>query len=318
MSRRLGATRSSCHDSSYSTEQFEFKIFVRRGNAAQRARGRVRMCRARPGGCTRWRGASDRPRRIRFVERGAGTHLAATGSLALASRADLAVSTFGSGYSDFRTRSCSRGHMLASSASGSMRVERNRHFVLAKTVISTPVRRFLRQDIASSECLSVLLLMRQHADRWWEAQNVADALDIAADTAQAALERLSARNLLDVRLAGSLTYCYHPGTDSLASLVDDVARLHAADRGVVFDLVAGPRRVPPCSARRSRTGGPRPMASSRHYSCGRLRVACRLARMCAASRESVWTISAADMIGRPSPTRSNSGSSARHRTRITD
>lgn len=102
-----------------------------------------------------------------------------------------------------------------------------------------PVRRFLRQDVGSSECLSVLLLIHRHAERWWDAQDVAVGLGIGADTAQTQLERLSTRNVLDVRLVGSLTYRYRPGAAWLASLVDDVARLHAADAGVVLDLVAG-------------------------------------------------------------------------------
>lgn len=186
-------------------------------------------------------GAGDATNHVR--ERG-GTHLAATGSLPLASGAD-----FGRQRPWERLRGLPRPILFAWTNPGFSGFWLNAggkesSFRLAKTVISIPVRRFLRQDIASSECLSVLLLMRRHAERWWEAQNVADALDIAADTAQAQLERLSARNLPDVRLAGTLTDRYHPGTDWLASLVEDVARLHAADRGVVFDQVAGPGRSP--------------------------------------------------------------------------
>jgi hypothetical protein len=84
--------------------------------------------------------------------------------------------------------------------------------------------------------------MRRHVERWWGAQHLAEELSMPADTAQTQLERLSARNLLDVRIAESVIYRYHPGTDWLAALVDDVSRAHYADRQTVRDLVSGARR----------------------------------------------------------------------------
>jgi hypothetical protein len=113
---------------------------------------------------------------------------------------------------------------------------------MVKTVISISVRRFLRQDIASLECLDVLLLMRRHVERWWGAQHLAEELSMPAEMAQMQLERLSARNLLNVRIAESVIYRYHPGTDWLAELVDDVSRVHYADRQAVHDLVSETRR----------------------------------------------------------------------------
>lgn len=118
------------------------------------------------------------------------------------------------------------------------------HAWMAKTSISGPVRRFLRQDIASPECLYVLLLMRRHMERWWGAPQLAQELSFSAETVQVQLERLSVRNLLDVRIAESLIYRYHPGSDWLARLVDDISRAHDADHQGVHDLVSGTKHGP--------------------------------------------------------------------------
>jgi hypothetical protein len=88
------------------------------------------------------------------------------------------------------------------------------------------VGRFLREEIASFERLAVLLLVRRQATRWWSAHAVALDLLMPVDAAQAHLEHLSARNLLDIRLSESVIYCYKPGTDDLAQLVDRVADAH--------------------------------------------------------------------------------------------
>jgi hypothetical protein len=113
---------------------------------------------------------------------------------------------------------------------------------MVNSAISASVRRFLRQDIASPECLYVLLLMRRHMERWWEAQQLAKELSLSAETVQTQLERLSVRNLLDVRIAESVIYRYHPGTDWLATLIDDISRAHDADHQNVHDLVSGTQR----------------------------------------------------------------------------
>lgn len=107
-------------------------------------------------------------------------------------------------------------------------------------MISDAVRRFLLEDIGSIERLEVLLLMHQHLETWWEAHALSTALGMPVEAAQAHLERLCARNLLEVRVAGSLIYRYQPGTGWLSQLVEDVSRAHHTDRRGVLALVASP------------------------------------------------------------------------------
>jgi hypothetical protein len=111
-------------------------------------------------------------------------------------------------------------------------------------VLSDAVRRFLLEDIASIERLDILLLMHRHLERWWAAQTLGGELGMSVDVAQVHLETLCARNLLEVRIAESLLYRYQPGTPWLSQLVDDVSRVHDADRSHVVALMANaPRGV---------------------------------------------------------------------------
>jgi hypothetical protein len=97
----------------------------------------------------------------------------------------------------------------------------------------------LTRDIVSVERLDVLLHMHRHAMRWWGAQTLAAELEMPADTLQAHLEHLSTRNLLDVRIAKSVIYCYKPGREDLSRLVDDVARAHYFNRDAVVAVLTG-------------------------------------------------------------------------------
>jgi hypothetical protein len=103
--------------------------------------------------------------------------------------------------------------------------------------LSDAVRRFLTDAVGSVERLNLLLFLHRHATRWWAAQALAAELEMPADTVQTHLEHLSARNLLDVRIAESVIYCYKPGREELSALVEEVARTHYLHRdGVVAVL----------------------------------------------------------------------------------
>lgn len=60
-----------------------------------------------------------------------------------------------------------------------------------------------------------------------------------ADTLETHLDHLSARNLLDVRIAESVIYCYKPGREDLSRLVEDVARAHYLHRDAVVAVLTG-------------------------------------------------------------------------------
>jgi predicted ArsR family transcriptional regulator len=104
--------------------------------------------------------------------------------------------------------------------------------------LSDAARRFLTDDIGSVERLNLLLFLHRHATRWWAAPALAAELEMPADTAQSHLEHLGARNLLDVRIAESVIYCYKPGREDLATLVEEVARAHYLHRDDVIAVLA--------------------------------------------------------------------------------
>jgi hypothetical protein len=111
------------------------------------------------------------------------------------------------------------------------------HFAIPDTV-----RRFLTDQIGSVERLDLLLFLHRHASKWWAAQALAVELEMPADAVQSHLEHLSTRNLLDVRVAESVIYCYKPGREDLAQLVEDVTRAHYRHRDALLSVLT--RRAP--------------------------------------------------------------------------
>jgi predicted ArsR family transcriptional regulator len=104
--------------------------------------------------------------------------------------------------------------------------------------LSDAVRRFLTDAVGSVERLNLLLFLHRHAARWWAAPALAAELEMPADTVQSHLEQLSARNLLDVKIAESVIYCYKPGREELSALVEEVARAHYLHRDDVVAALA--------------------------------------------------------------------------------
>jgi hypothetical protein len=103
--------------------------------------------------------------------------------------------------------------------------------------IPDTVRRFLTDQIGSAERLDLLLFLYRHPTRWWAAEALAAELGMPAGTVQSHLEHLSAQNLLDVRVAESVIYCYKPAREDLAQLVEDVAQAHYRHRDALLAVL---------------------------------------------------------------------------------
>jgi hypothetical protein len=108
---------------------------------------------------------------------------------------------------------------------------------VTEATVSDDARRFLTDEIGSVERLDLLLFMRRHATRWWAAHTLAEELEMPANAAEAHLEHLGTRNLLDVRITESVIYCYKPGREELAHLVEEIARAHYHQREVVVAVL---------------------------------------------------------------------------------
>ena len=77
---------------------------------------------------------------------------------------------------------------------------------MTEAVLSEAVKHFLVDDVASVERLDVLLFLYRHAKRWWAAPKLSAELEMPTDAVQSHLEHLSARNLLEVRIAESVIF----------------------------------------------------------------------------------------------------------------
>lgn len=106
-------------------------------------------------------------------------------------------------------------------------------------VLPDAVKRFLTDAIVSVERLDVLLFLFRHSKRWWAADKLAAELEMPAGAVQSHLENLSARNLLEVRIAESVIFCYKPLSEELSQLVEAVASTHYRHRDAVAAVLTG-------------------------------------------------------------------------------
>jgi hypothetical protein len=110
---------------------------------------------------------------------------------------------------------------------------------VTQATLSDAVKRFLTDVVVSVERLDVLLFIHRSAARWWPAEKLAPELGMPADTVQTHLEHLSARNLLDVRIAEAVIFCYKPAKEELSRLVEEVAKAHYSHRDAVVAVLTG-------------------------------------------------------------------------------
>lgn len=107
------------------------------------------------------------------------------------------------------------------------------------TDLLTPaVRRFIARHLRSPEDLEVLILVVTTPERGWTAAAVASELRISGASAQATLEHLCGRNLLDVRISENLLYRFNPGTEALGRAVEELLTAYRDSRLAVTAAVA--------------------------------------------------------------------------------
>jgi hypothetical protein len=130
---------------------------------------------------------------------------------------------------------------------------------VTQAVLSDAVKHFLTGAVVSVERLDVLLFLYRNANRWWAAEKLAAELEMPADAVQLHLEHLSARNLLEVRIAESVIFCYKPFSQELSTLVEAVASMHYHHRDAVVSVLTGHQP----------TDGARLFAEAFHFRKGR-------------------------------------------------
>lgn len=111
-----------------------------------------------------------------------------------------------------------------------------------RPALPVALRRFLATAVDTVEELEILMLAHG-AGRAITAHEAAQLLHLAPAVAGRALEALSRRGLLDVRVASDILYRTAPVTPALVEGLEALARRYAADRTAVLQHVLWQRRV---------------------------------------------------------------------------
>jgi hypothetical protein len=104
-----------------------------------------------------------------------------------------------------------------------------------KSGLPDEVHRFLHEHVHSVEQLEILLMLRAHRDRAWNAEEVARELRVAAISAGNRLDDLARRGLL--RPDGDARFSYAPSSDSLEAAVDGLACVYPERRVTVIEVI---------------------------------------------------------------------------------
>lgn len=111
---------------------------------------------------------------------------------------------------------------------------------MARERLSEDLRQFIAAHIDSVEQLEVLLLLRRHPDRVWNAEAVSRELRSASDSVVMRLQGLRSAGLLvsvSSESDGSDSFRYAPVRSELAELVDRLADAYASLRFTVINTI---------------------------------------------------------------------------------
>ncbi len=87
------------------------------------------------------------------------------------------------------------------------------------------------------EQLEILLLLRRSSDRYFSAETIAKEQLIDPSSVAAGLERLAARNLLDVRIESSILYRFAPVDAERVSAINELSEVYSTHRLAVMRLL---------------------------------------------------------------------------------
>jgi hypothetical protein len=102
------------------------------------------------------------------------------------------------------------------------------------------IHAFVQRHLPSVAHLEVLLWMREHRLRWWNAGSLSASLGIPAPAAEKLLEELCSSSLLAVQVASAVSYQFSPATPALDALATEFVDLLRGSRAHVHGLLASP------------------------------------------------------------------------------
>jgi hypothetical protein len=107
---------------------------------------------------------------------------------------------------------------------------------MARESIPEEVRRFILTSISSVPCLEALLL-RNAPDQLWDSTTVAQRLYISEKAATELLVDLSAAGFIVALESETAFYRYHPSSDELRQMIDQVAETYAKNLVEVTNII---------------------------------------------------------------------------------
>lgn len=96
---------------------------------------------------------------------------------------------------------------------------------------------FATTNLPSVEELRVLVVFVEGRERWHNADTIAKTLHISDTVAQAALDHLARRNLLDIRVTDDVRYRFRPGTPLLESQATAVVATYRRNPRQILKLI---------------------------------------------------------------------------------
>ena len=106
--------------------------------------------------------------------------------------------------------------------------------------IPPQVRAFVLRHVRSVDHLEILLWMREHRGRWWNAETLASSLGVPMSLGEKILEELCSANMLAVQVSSTISYQFSPATPALEALVTEFVEVLRQSRVRVYGLIASP------------------------------------------------------------------------------
>jgi hypothetical protein len=113
---------------------------------------------------------------------------------------------------------------------------------MSQHVLAPHVRAFIAENLIKADDLHLLLLLAGSPERWWDAESAARTLQLPIRAAREALDRLTRRNLLDIRVTGDVRYQFRPGTDRLLEDARAVCDAFRSNPLLIMTSISGAAR----------------------------------------------------------------------------
>jgi hypothetical protein len=108
---------------------------------------------------------------------------------------------------------------------------------MSERELPAPVRQFVIECIDSVEQIEVLMFLREHRAKAWDATAVSRELRSAPESVAKRLKDLQLRKLIVQESLPDLSYRYLPQSEKLGQLVDALAEEYRTRRFTIINLI---------------------------------------------------------------------------------